>query len=765
MDRDTRVRHLEFIFSELLNHSGKFENTSIYTGAEVINDAYDVPNNRILVRGKDGYYHPALTIPGAVYNNGDVVSVLYVKGTEPIAMQQSPGSAGSALPQHDHSSNVEGGQDLHQIEELEFEDAAELTIDGAGAVTRTQVYHSIDTNGDAATDNLDTINGGVEGDLLIIRAENSARTVVVRHNVGNIWLLGGADISLEDAEYHLIFIYDGSMWCSIGDGGGAGGGGGGGYPFTVTTIDAVEPTADFATLPGAIAAGSVGEIFKVGPGTYDGYDMPIVVADLLPQDAELGGQRPLATTIVPQGAAEIAFLLYNYGNKISDIRFEASGTNYTGCIGTFAASRSVDGMIIRCCSLETDASGLGTGTGFGIEAGATGDAYSVFDTKIYVFDTTGTHDLYGIRDRQSGTVVLLYDLDVIIEAYGGDGYGVYANPNSEFHIFGGRYEVASSSGNAYALYASAGATIYLHNLPTLVGDLGGAGTFVGVYQDDSGIVYDAEAIHYTPDDTKMGWDTPPDDVAEAFDEIAKKIGHIMQGGHPANPYPNTPNDDDAEFNNTNQSDNNTIGTHAAGDFWELQAGADAPDAVNINTTTLNCMYVKVNTDNNTVIYEGDIAASGEDDHVWFEVAMLPNSNQENDDCYFALWLYDSVSSNYVRIKLNKDATNGEWDILCLYDIGGGEVTKSTFVVSSPFLPGLTILGIRRYESGGNAYARWYFGFEGVPVAQHFGRSDQVTLVGLGAKANFVPDELWLEFHAGVGGGSNTWHIDSVRRIA
>ena len=100
-----------------------------------------------------------------------------------------------------------------------FTAASELTISG-GAITATQTYHKVDTEADAASDDLDTINGGAAGDLLIIRAENDARTVVVKHNTGNIWIIGEQDVSLEDTEDHLWLIYDGSTWCSVGDGGG-----------------------------------------------------------------------------------------------------------------------------------------------------------------------------------------------------------------------------------------------------------------------------------------------------------------------------------------------------------------------------------------------------------------------------------------------------------------------------------------------------------------------------------------------------------------
>ena len=101
-----------------------------------------------------------------------------------------------------------------------FNASTELTI-AAGVIAATQTYHSVDTQGDDPTDDLVTINGGAVGDLLTIHAANDARTVVIKHNTGNIWIIGEADISLEDTEDNILLIYDGAMWCTLGDGGGA----------------------------------------------------------------------------------------------------------------------------------------------------------------------------------------------------------------------------------------------------------------------------------------------------------------------------------------------------------------------------------------------------------------------------------------------------------------------------------------------------------------------------------------------------------------
>ena len=90
----------------------------------------------------------------------------------------------------------------------------ELTI-AAGVITRTQSYHTVDTQADAASDDLDTINGGKDGDLLIICAANSARTVVAKDATGNLALAG--DFTMDNGNDTLMLIYDGisTNWLEV----------------------------------------------------------------------------------------------------------------------------------------------------------------------------------------------------------------------------------------------------------------------------------------------------------------------------------------------------------------------------------------------------------------------------------------------------------------------------------------------------------------------------------------------------------------------
>lgn len=75
---------------------------------------------------------------------------------------------------------------------------------------------AVDTEGGAATDDLNTINGGGEGYLIILRAANTARTVVCKDRAigGNLRLTGG-DMALDSNLDTLVLIYDGSYWLEV----------------------------------------------------------------------------------------------------------------------------------------------------------------------------------------------------------------------------------------------------------------------------------------------------------------------------------------------------------------------------------------------------------------------------------------------------------------------------------------------------------------------------------------------------------------------
>jgi hypothetical protein len=90
---------------------------------------------------------------------------------------------------------------------------AELTI-AAGVVTATSNVHVVDTEADAASDDLDTISGTAAGQMLVISAADSARTVVAKDGTGNLKLVG--DFSMDNVEDRLFLISDGTNLYELG---------------------------------------------------------------------------------------------------------------------------------------------------------------------------------------------------------------------------------------------------------------------------------------------------------------------------------------------------------------------------------------------------------------------------------------------------------------------------------------------------------------------------------------------------------------------
>jgi len=107
---------------------------------------------------------------------------------------------------------------------LSFDAAIELTI-SSGVVTKIQTLHTIDTEADAITDDLVTINGGANGDVIYIRAANAARDIVLKDGTGNLEL-NGSDITLDNTSLYVCLIYDSTLvkWVISGGSGGSGGG-------------------------------------------------------------------------------------------------------------------------------------------------------------------------------------------------------------------------------------------------------------------------------------------------------------------------------------------------------------------------------------------------------------------------------------------------------------------------------------------------------------------------------------------------------------
>lgn len=152
-----------------------------------------------------------------------------------LQLVQSTAGNATALLDFDHngtsllSIDIDGSDSTWQITRgglvlaghLEYQQQTYTIATGAITIFGTDENGLllVDTEAAAASDDLDTItldhvtaNGRP---IIILRAANGARTVVVRHGVGNIFLDAGANKSLDDTPDTLTLMWDGTRWLQI----------------------------------------------------------------------------------------------------------------------------------------------------------------------------------------------------------------------------------------------------------------------------------------------------------------------------------------------------------------------------------------------------------------------------------------------------------------------------------------------------------------------------------------------------------------------
>ncbi|MEE9401262.1 MAG: hypothetical protein V3V32_04505 [Dehalococcoidia bacterium] len=92
---------------------------------------------------------------------------------------------------------------------------SQLEITVGGAITITAGVHTVETNGGGATDDLDDINGGRTGDILVIVPADATHSVVAKHGTGNLNLAAGIDFTMDEDDDFLILLLVGAVWQEI----------------------------------------------------------------------------------------------------------------------------------------------------------------------------------------------------------------------------------------------------------------------------------------------------------------------------------------------------------------------------------------------------------------------------------------------------------------------------------------------------------------------------------------------------------------------
>lgn len=158
--------------------------------------------------------------------------------------------------------NVDPDQNNSMAGSLAFA-SSELTI-ASGSIVATRSHHTVDTEADAAVDDLSNITTASvsDGAQLLLRAENAARVVTIKHEAGGagqIHLIGGRDIVLSSADTVIRLTRIGADW----------------YQEGVSLVRGVPLVSKVPTAAGSILLNGDGTDFTMD-GTYDIYEIDLI---------------------------------------------------------------------------------------------------------------------------------------------------------------------------------------------------------------------------------------------------------------------------------------------------------------------------------------------------------------------------------------------------------------------------------------------------------------------------------------------------------
>jgi hypothetical protein len=208
---------------------------------------------------------------------------------------------------------------------------SELTI-AAGAITPTSGLHSVDTELDAASDDLDAIDQSnlPDGSLLFLRNDTDGRAIVVKHGIvgaGQILLADGQDLTLDSTAKGLLLRREGTTWAEVGRFLGS-------ASFAAKQAT-VESFTD-ATVR-ALTRDDDGKLFLLDASTA-AFTLPLPAVASVPNGTEYsfrmiggGGLDGIGNRVTVQGSgAEIVELDVNYELLVVDheLAFRSNGTKW-----------------------------------------------------------------------------------------------------------------------------------------------------------------------------------------------------------------------------------------------------------------------------------------------------------------------------------------------------------------------------------------------------------------------------------------------------
>jgi hypothetical protein len=175
------------------------EKQPIDAGLTSISGLTTVADRMIYTTASDTYAVATITSAGrAILDDADATA------------QRSTLGLGSIATQASSSVSITGGS-IVGLTNLGLATYTELTI-STGEVTATQVFHTLDSEGDASTDDLDTITVGTSN-LCLLKLADSGRIITLKDGTGNLDI--GADVEMSFDTCYLL-AYNGASWNIVG---------------------------------------------------------------------------------------------------------------------------------------------------------------------------------------------------------------------------------------------------------------------------------------------------------------------------------------------------------------------------------------------------------------------------------------------------------------------------------------------------------------------------------------------------------------------
>ena len=120
-----------------------------------------------------------------------------------------------------HKYAIEGRSDdgwvttppLHRLNRRYSIIPGEELVISSGTITVINSFHTVGTEDEASTDNLETINGRGIGQTVTLTASDDGNSIVVDDNAGNIKTAG--NFTLNNIEDTITLMYNGTNWLEL----------------------------------------------------------------------------------------------------------------------------------------------------------------------------------------------------------------------------------------------------------------------------------------------------------------------------------------------------------------------------------------------------------------------------------------------------------------------------------------------------------------------------------------------------------------------